>query len=140
LTEQWCCEASVLPAVAEIPAPPLSLSARHDWLVAAMRGTWQQVRDTAPPDSIDYLQWRHSVVEALVAMPHDCVIYTHFIAINVAVGAAQNCDAVLCFRPDHASVTIFDNGDRRLQLIELGREAQTSVLTGQQSQPTQTKS
>jgi broad specificity phosphatase PhoE len=129
LTKHWQCEASVLPAVAEIPSPPISFSARHDWLVAAMRGTWQQVHETAPPGSIDYLQWQSDVIQALVAMPHDCVIYTHYVAINVAVGAAQNRDDVLCCRPDHASVTVFDTDGGRLKLVELGREAETSLLT-----------
>jgi broad specificity phosphatase PhoE len=65
----------------------------------------------------------------LLALPHDCVICTHYIAINVAVGTAQQRDEVLCFRPDHASVTVLDSDRGRLQLVELGREAVTEVLT-----------
>lgn len=94
-----------------------------------MRGTWRELHDQAPPGSIDYLRWRRSVVDALLALPHDCVICTHYIAINVVVGAAQERDEVLCFRPDHTSVTVFDTAAGRLQLVELGREAQTGVLT-----------
>jgi hypothetical protein len=87
----------------------------------------------APAGSIDYLDWRRSVVDALVALPHDCVVFTHYIAINVAAGAAQKRDEVLCFRPDHASVTVLDVGASGLRLVELGREAQTGVLVGQAS-------
>ena len=71
---------------------------------------------------------RRSVVAALLALPHECVVFTHFIAINVAAAVAQQRDEVVCFRPDHASVTVLDASESRLRLIELGREAQTGVL------------
>jgi broad specificity phosphatase PhoE len=129
LCELWECAATVLPSVAEIPSPPIDSTARREWLTAGMRGTWRELRARAPPGSIDYLQWRRSIVDALLAMPHDCVICTHYIAINVAVGSAQERDDVLCFRPDHASVTVLDAVAGRLQLVELGREATTDVLT-----------
>jgi broad specificity phosphatase PhoE len=128
LCELWECAATVLPSVAEIPSPRLDSTARREWLTAGMRGTWRELHDRAPPGSIDYLQWRRRVVDSLLALPHDCVVYTHYILINVAVGAAQKRDDVLCFRPDHASVTVLDASGQRLRLIELGREAQTGVL------------
>jgi broad specificity phosphatase PhoE len=131
LAQIWFCDAVPMSAVAEIPSPPIDLAARHDWLIAAMRGTWQQLHDNAPPGSIDYLQWRRALVESLSAIDHDCVICTHFIAINVAVGAAQNRDEVVCFRPDHASVTVLSNDGGKLRLVELGAQADTLVLTRQ---------
>jgi broad specificity phosphatase PhoE len=121
LCDLWQSPATILPAVAEVPSPPMDPAARREWLTAAMRGTWRELHDLA--------QWRRSVVDALLAMPHDCVICTHYIAINVAVGAARARDEVVCCRPDHASVTVFDAAAGRLQLIELGREAATDVLT-----------
>lgn len=131
LAQIWFCGAELMPAVAEIPSPPIDLAARHDWLIAAMRGTWQQLHDNAPAGSIDYLQWRRALVDSLTAIEHDCVICTHFIAINVAVGAAQQSEEVVCCRPDHASVTVLSNDNRRLRLIELGRQADTLVLARQ---------
>jgi broad specificity phosphatase PhoE len=131
LEELWQQPATLMPSVAEIPSPPLDQAARREWLSAAVRGTWKELRDTAPAGSIDYLQWRDSVIDALVAATRDCVIYTHFVAINAAVGAATGSDAVLCFRPDHASVTVFDTDGQGLRLVELGRQADTSVLTRQ---------
>jgi broad specificity phosphatase PhoE len=133
LCELWKCEATVLPAVAEIPSPPIDREAKREWLTAGMAGTWRELHRAAPAGSIDYLDWRRSVVDALVALPHDCVVFTHYIAINVAAGAAQKRDEVLCFRPDHASVTVLDVGASGLRLVELGREAQTGVLVGQAS-------
>jgi broad specificity phosphatase PhoE len=129
LAQLWNRDAVVFPAVAEIPTPPLALpAARRDWLSNAMSGTWQQLNDSAPPGSIDYLRWRRDVIEALGALPHDSVIYTHYIAINVAVGAALARDSVLCFRPDHASVTLIEAQADGVRLVALGREAQTAVL------------
>lgn len=128
LCQLWNCEAIVLPSVAEIPSPPLDSEARREWLTAAMQGTWRELHEQAPVGSIDYLDWRRSVVDALLAVPHDCVVFTHFIAINVAAAAAQRREEVVCFRPDHASVAVFETSARGLQLVELGREAQTGVL------------
>jgi broad specificity phosphatase PhoE len=129
LCELWRSDATVLPAVAEIPSPPVDREAKREWLTAAMTGTWSELQQKAPAGSIDYLDWRRSVVAALRALPHDCVVFTHYIAINVAAGAAQRREEVLCFRPDHASVTVIETSAQGLRLLELGREAQTGVLT-----------
>ena len=129
LAQLWFCEAELMPAVAEIPSPPsLDRAARHDWLIAAMRGTWQDLRANAPPGSIDYLAWRKQLMDALLAIDRDCVICTHFIALNVAVGAAQRRDDVVCFRPDYASITVLDVENGALRVVDLGREAETLVL------------
>ena len=128
LSELWGNEVQILPAVAEIPSPPLDPAARRAWLTEAMLGTWMQLHDAAPAGSTDYLRWRRNLIDSLIAMPRDCVIYTHFIAINVAVGAASDREDVVCFRPNHASVC--SHRTRALRLIELGAEADTSVLTG----------
>jgi broad specificity phosphatase PhoE len=128
LCELWGRDATVLPSVAEIPSPPVGREAKREWLTAALNGTWDELQQQAPAGSIDYLNWRRSVVEALQALPHDCVVFTHYIAINVAAGAAQRREQVLCFRPDHASVTVIETGMHGLRLVELGREAGTGVL------------
>ena len=128
LCQLWNRHATVLPSVAEIPSPPLDTEARRAWLTAAMQGTWQQLQERAPAGAIDYLDWRRNVVDALRALPHDCVVFTHFIAINVVAAVAQRREEVVCFRPDHASVTVIETGAQGLRLVELGREAQTGVL------------
>lgn len=130
LSERWRSVIRIFPAVAEIPSPPLAAAARRDWLATAMQGTWTQLYEAASKDWTDYSIWRRSVIDALLAIPHDCVICTHYIAINVAVGAATASDRVVCFRPDHASITVLDTSREGLQIHSLGREAETSVLTG----------
>jgi len=107
----------------------LPLSDRHQWLVEAMAGTWQRMQDTAPPNSPDFLSWRADMLSAVLRIPEDAVIFSHFIAINAIVGAAIGSDAVVSFRPDHASITTIDTQGGRFAIIEKGREAVTTVLT-----------
>ena len=122
-------KAGLFPAVAEIPAPAMDAAARREWLTAAMQGTWQQLQDSAPPDSPHYGAWRRDLLESLAALPQDSVIFTHFIAINVVVGAARGVDDVVCFRPDHASITIAEQLSGRLANREArSRGATPSVL------------
>lgn len=130
LSELWRSVVRIFPEVAETPSPPIDAAARRDWLATAMQGTWTQLHDATPENWADYSIWRRSVIDALLAIPHDCVICTHYIAINVAVGAATGSEQVVCFRPDHASITVVDTSPDGLRVQSLGREAGTSVLTG----------
>ena len=111
--------------VAEIPTDTSAamggaLSTRGEWLARIMAGRW---RDQSPA-----LQaWVAGVVTCLQELNADTVIFSHFIAINAAVGAATGDDRVVVFRPDNASVTIIDTDGRGLRLIERGDEAATRV-------------
>jgi broad specificity phosphatase PhoE len=130
LGELWRSPVQLLPPVGEIPSPPLDAAGRREWLTRGMHGTWAELSAAAPEGSPDYLEWRRTLLDALLAMRQDCVIYTHFIAINVAVGAAQRSERVVCFRPDHASVTVVETAGNELQVLQLGQEGDTAVLTG----------
>jgi broad specificity phosphatase PhoE len=55
-------------------------------------------------------------------MAGDAVIFSHFIAINVVVGAAKSSEHVLSFRPDHASVTTIAVAEDGISIVSLGRE------------------
>ena len=129
LESKWSRSAEVFAPVAEIPSPPLGLAERHTWLQRAMSGTWTQMPSISPAGSPDFLAWRDEVIARVKDLSEPAVIYTHFIAINVIVGAAQKSDAVVCFRPDHASVTVIDADKHGVRIVELGREAITTVLT-----------
>src|SRR5689334_22809824 len=50
LEQLWQRPAQIMPAVAEIPAPPLGLEPRHLWLQQAMAGTWSQLQQRQQPD------------------------------------------------------------------------------------------
>ena len=129
LEQLWQKAAQVLDAVAEIPSPPVHLPDKQQWLKQAMEGTWPELRDSAPPDSPDYLAWRDTLLTSLARISHDSVVFSHYIAINVVVGAAQLRDEVVCFRPDHASITRIDVAGESLNVVGLGRERDTGVLT-----------
>jgi broad specificity phosphatase PhoE len=131
LAKRWNTDAAILSAVAEIPSPPLTPAKRGEWLSSAMSGTWQDLQASAPQGAPDYLAWRTSLLDTLYGLPHDSVIYTHYVAINVAVGCAQGHDRVLSFRPSHAAVTTLEITGSRIVVRELGEEnVGSSVLLG----------
>jgi broad specificity phosphatase PhoE len=85
-----------------------------------MAGSWS---DLGP----ELVAWRTGVVDALLALPGDTVVVSHFVAINAAVGAALGEDRVLCFRPANCSRTILRVGDDGLHVARLGTDAVTEV-------------
>jgi len=126
LAHAWKAQAHIEPRVAEIPSPDLSLAERGVWLRNLMTGTWEETK--APGNqALDLISWKQSVVDALLELKTDTVIFSHFIAINAAVGHALNDPRVICFRPDNCSVTTFETGGDKLTVIEQGREAETKV-------------
>ena len=121
LARCWDAEIVIEPRVAEIPSPShLDLVARADWLRSAMAGRWHAL-------DADLQTWRQNLVRCLLALPEDSVVFCHFIAINVAVGAAQQDDRMVVFPPDNGSVTLLEADAGRLRLVEIGRSAQTHV-------------
>jgi broad specificity phosphatase PhoE len=120
LSERWGIEPVVEHRVTEIPSPSEDLAARSLWLRDVMQGRWRQL-------SGDLQLWRSELVNCLLDLKQDSVVFCHFIAINAAVGAATADDRLVCFRPDNGSVTRLANNDRRLRLIELGRESETRI-------------
>jgi broad specificity phosphatase PhoE len=121
LAAAWGLTARLEPRVAEIPSPNLDPESRSAWLRGVMAGRW----GTLTPE----LQaWRASVIAALVGLSRPTVVVSHFIAINVAVGAALDDDRVVVFAPDNCSKTLLDVVRGRLLLVEKGTEAKTKVL------------
>jgi broad specificity phosphatase PhoE len=128
LDQLWQRKANVFEPVAEIPSPAADRRMRQQWLKEAMLGTWQDINRFAPPGSPNYLAWRQELLNALGRISGNAVIFTHFIAINVVVGTVQSRDDVVCFRPDHASVTCVEMVNDSVRLLELGRQSDTTVL------------
>jgi broad specificity phosphatase PhoE len=130
LAKLWQTAAALLPEVAEVPSPPMSTVERAKWLASGMQGTWAQLQASSPPGSPDYLAWRNTLLRTLRSLKSDSVIYTHYIAINVVIGAAQDHDRVISFRPGHASITTIEVANDRFVVRELGVEADGGVLLG----------
>ncbi len=116
LAKLWQRAPVIEEAVAEIPSPGLDLAERAQWLRKFMAGSW---RDATPP----LAQWRENVIAALTGLGEDTVIFSHYVALNVAMGAAMGDDRVTVFSPENCSVTIFETSEGKLSLIERGKEA-----------------
>lgn len=116
----WSADIIVEPALTEIPSAGVPSDQRGDWLRALMRSEWANT-DKAVRD------WRDALLQFLTTRENDCIAFSHFVAINAAVGAAAGHDRVLDFRPDNASVTIMEATKNGLRLVARGREMQTHV-------------
>jgi broad specificity phosphatase PhoE len=119
LSDIWGCPQRIEERVGEIPSPTKDLMGRAQWLRLVMGKRWSNLGEDLHP-------WRQSVVEALLALNVDTVVFTHFMAINVVVGVATGDDRVVCFWPDNGSITVVVADGSRLTLIERGDEPVTS--------------
>jgi broad specificity phosphatase PhoE len=83
-----------------------------------MSGSWQD-------EHVDQglRDWRDQIGRALLELTHDTLVFSHFVAINAAVGLATKSDNVTCFKPGHASVTILRSAGGVLTVESLGQEA-----------------
>jgi broad specificity phosphatase PhoE len=116
-------ELAIDPAVGEIPTPSaLAPDERGPWLRKSFGGTWSQIEG-----DLDYAAWRRAVTAAVTARP-GTAIFSHFVAINAVITALAGQDQVIGFRPDHASISVFEVADGALRLVERGPEATTGVL------------
>jgi broad specificity phosphatase PhoE len=121
LAEAISVEPVIAREVAEIPTPDnMSLEHRGDWLRAIMSRNWGGVEP-------GLRRWRDEVISYLSGLQGDTAVFSHFIAINVALGVAIGDERVTCFQPAHASITILETKGRALSLVELGETAETTV-------------
>jgi broad specificity phosphatase PhoE len=121
LAAAWQATATVDPRVGEIESPSPNLADRAAWLGPVMRSEW-----SAQPPELH--TWRQRVIDGLLSLTGETVVFTHFVAINVAFGAATGDDRVTCFAPDNCSVTTFESDGTRLTVVDTGRQAETRVL------------
>lgn len=111
------------PRVGEIPTPAaLSHEERPGWLRRAFEGRWDEIKG-----DLDYVAWTQGVAAALREHA-GAAVFSHFVALNAAVGVATGQPEVKAFDPDHCSRTVFEIQGDRLILAEKGREAQSQVL------------
>lgn len=118
LERRWGRAARVEAAVSELPSPGLPVMERAPWLRAVLARSWAELDPTLA-------HWRARVLATLTTLAEPTVVVTHFVAINVAVGAALDDDRVTTFSPDHCSVTVLEVEDGRLRLVERGAQAAT---------------
>jgi broad specificity phosphatase PhoE len=117
-------DVGIEPRFGEIPTPAaLGPAERGPWLRNAFQSNWTDVQG-----DIDYVRWCRAVGEALAEQTGNAAIFSHFVAINAALSCVTGEAKVLTFRPDHASISVFDVTGGRLGLVARGPEAQTQVL------------
>ena len=120
LARRWGREVLLEPRVAEIPSPTEDLRERARWLQGVMGGRWADL----PPDLI---RWRQEMIDCVMEFETDTVVFCHFIAINVVVGAAKGAEELILFGPDNASVTDIGTDGDELALISLGLGAEAAT-------------
>jgi broad specificity phosphatase PhoE len=113
LADRWGAVPSVVPAFGEIPTPTKEPSARGVWIRTVLGAGWSDLE----PEPV---RWRAELLDTLRDVRADAVIFTHFVAINTAVGAAAGSDRVISFSPGHASVTEIDVAPDALTVVSLG--------------------
>ncbi len=121
LARTWGLEPRIEPRVSEIQAPMADLTARGRWLRELGARAWPELDEPLR-------RWRADVLAALLETQRDTVVVTHFIAINVAMGAAIGDERVVGFSPDYCSVTILRRVGDRLTLVQAGAQGATRVL------------
>jgi broad specificity phosphatase PhoE len=122
IAAQWNVSLNVEPDVGEIKAPDHDLATRGPWLQSVLGSEWPQM-------PADQQAWRESVLARLLSFGEDSVVVTHFVAINVAIGAATLDDRVVCHRVGNCTATTFESDGSTLTLVDLVGEAQrTRVL------------
>lgn len=117
----WRRTVAIADQIAEIPSPAgLPIAERQEWLLTLLQKGWRGAGELQRA-------WRDTLLDFLSTRKADAVIFSHFVAINVAVGAALGRDDIICFRPANASITVIDTTAAGLSLIKQGGEAKTRV-------------
>ena len=120
LARRWGSEVILEPRVAEIPSPTEDLRERARWLQGVMAGKWTDLPE-------ELIRWRQELIDCVLGFETDAVVFCHFIAINVVVGAATGAEGLIVFRPDNGSVTDVGSNARNFESINLGTKADTRV-------------
>ncbi len=120
LERLWGRAARIDSAVAEIPSPSQDPAERGEWLRAVVVRRWADLPS-------ELCRWRAAVLETLRTLVEPTVVFTHYVAINAAVGEAVGDDRVIVFAPAHCSVTVFEAEGGALRLLDRGAEAETQV-------------
>ncbi len=118
LAEFWRVKPVIEPALTEVPSPPGE--DRKAWFDRVSSGSWNDAGDVV-------VQWRQDIIDYLGGLQNDTVIISHFVVISAVVGVATGSQRMVGFRPGNGSVTILDNENGVLTLVEQGSEAPTVV-------------
>jgi broad specificity phosphatase PhoE len=120
LAEIWQIDPRIEPRIGEIRFPLETPTNRIRWLNEVMADQWSNL-------DRNLRAWRRDVIATLFSITADSVIFSHFIAINVAVGFAVEDDRVVSFRPDNTAITVLETKSNTINLLKRGDEADSRV-------------
>jgi broad specificity phosphatase PhoE len=123
LAARWSTPVVVAPAFDEIPSPSTDPQERHDWLSSALVSRWT---DLGPAIG----EWRSRLLGAVRDASEDVVVFTHFVAINAVVGAAEGRPEVVVFAPAYTSVTAVDVDPATGDLVIAARGSEATPEVG----------
>ena len=114
LAARWERAPRVETRVAELPSPTDALAERARFVRGVMAGVWSAA-------GADLQAWRRALVEWVGALEQDCVVFSHFIAINatpfwprmVTIDSAatrRSSPATCCGRRRRSFIPIHDDG------------------------------
>ncbi len=120
LAQKWNITPRIEESVGEIPSPCNNLSDRRRWLDGILSQKWSDLEEV--------LQiWRRKLIDTLWSMDNHTAVFTHFIAINTAVGAATGDHRLVSFLPDNGSVTKVSTSKSEIKLLSRGDMANTLI-------------
>jgi broad specificity phosphatase PhoE len=111
---------AIEPRVSEV-ATPSGIADRRAWLLQNF--PWQGGPARAWSDlSSELSAWRDQMLGCVRALDQDCAVFTHFIAINVIVGAALARNETIVCKPGYASITELSVEGGAIRVVRLGEE------------------
>jgi broad specificity phosphatase PhoE len=129
LALEWGVTPQIEVGVGEIPPPVEDLTARTAWLRRVMAGSWQGLFDdeVSVESGQNFRNWYDNVPAALHRLGQageHVIIFSHFIALNVAYCEATGAQDVVSFAPQNCSLNIFETDGETLTLIQQGEETE----------------
>lgn len=112
---------SIEPRLREISPPNSDPLSRGSWLTTLLMAKWESMEE-------NFQNWRRQILDAVQSIEKDTVIVTHFVVINVIVGAATNENRVICCNPDNVDMIVINKSKERLEVASygLGKDSQVS--------------
>lgn len=111
----------IKPAFTEVPSTGIEMSHRGEWLKGVFKENWSQQNQ-------EILDWRKRILDEVMGMQQDTLIFCHFVVINSLVASALNDDKVFQCRPDYCSRWHFNTANGQLSLGQRGQEDDSLVL------------
>lgn len=120
LIDKWREKVVIRPEISEIPSGDISMNDRREWLNQLMVSEW-----SSQPQHL--LNWRAGILNTLKNNSEDAVFFTHFMVLNVIVGAIENSENIVSYRPDNCAILRVSLENGTPILLDKGSEAVTVV-------------